>query len=136
MFTFEEEKMSEELTKFHLRNLPFYGVFHHFTGADKGEAHDHPFPFTSLIIYGGYRERIWKLDGSYQDVERRVGDYISFKASHIHQIIDLPKGEAWTYITPGKHTGIEWGFYKFEDGKEFHRFHNEPDFKPLKEKQI
>jgi hypothetical protein len=39
MLSIDIEKLSEEFTKIHLRNLPFYGVIHHFTAPDVGSPH-------------------------------------------------------------------------------------------------
>ncbi len=67
MLSFREEKMSDELTKYHVIGLPFDAVFHHFTGADKGDPHDHPFAFRSHVISGDYEETIYRIkkDGNW-----------------------------------------------------------------------
>lgn len=136
MFTFEEEKMSEELMKYHLRGFPFHAVIHKFTGADVGDPHDHPFPFTSFIIKGSYVERRWYIrsNNSYysRDIVRQEGDSFQVDASTIHNIISLPEGECWTLIIPGLHER-KWGFYQFGE-QILHRFHDELEFHPYKQK--
>ena len=47
------EVMGSHMTKHHLANGQ---VLPHFTKADTGHPHDHPWPFDSLIFAGGYEK--------------------------------------------------------------------------------
>lgn len=111
----EVEKMSDEFTKYHIKGLPFAATLHHFTGPDKGLPHDHPWGFTSIILKGGYVERVFELsNGSWytSDIFRGVGSVFTLKAEHIHQLIELPEGECWTLVLPQpweRHGGF-WDF--------------------------
>lgn len=140
MFNIEKEVLRGGFEKYHLRGFPFYGVIHRITETDSEESiHDHPFPFTSLVLKGSYIEKRYIITGNntYSEmiIERKEGSYHQVAASTVHQIIELPEGECWTFIVPGKHVDREWGFYKFGD-EILHRFHNEPEFSPLKDKRI
>lgn len=116
--TIEEERMSDEFKKFHLRGLPFDAVIHHFTDTDKDNAHDHPFGFRSIILQGSYKEEVYtvNVDGTYSSevIHRKKGDSFFIPAKHIHRIIELPEGECFTLILPEKWEKHTY-FWKFED---------------------
>lgn len=118
------DKLSEEFTKhlldIHTEKGSVHLVVHQFTGPDKGDPHDHPYDFTTLILKGGYRERIYtiKPDGTYETLEvlRQPGDSFQVPAGAIHELIDLPEGDCWTVIKHGPKIR-EPGFWKFEGKK-------------------
>ncbi len=130
--TVEEEKMNDVFTKYHVRGLPRDIVLHHFTGLDNENPHDHPYTFHSLILVGGYIERIYFLDGGSIDVNRKEDDFFEVKADTIHQILEFPAGECWTLILPGPKEKKS-GFYQM--GEEvLHRYWDETEFKPFNQK--
>lgn len=132
------ERMSDELMKYHISNgedtpWPFTPVFHHFTGPDRGGAHDHPFPFRVFIIAGGYIERIYEhqYNGRYKphEVSRKAGDSFWVPATRIHEIVRLTHGECWTMILPSKAYRNTY-FYRFDDnGNATRRVWNESEYK-------
>ena len=128
MVQVHQETMSDVLTKWHLAELPFPAVLHRFADIDRGHPHDHPFGFRSIILHGGYVERVFQMDGSSELVERRVGDSFEIAATHIHRIEELPAGECFTLMLPGPHerTSCFWDFR--EDGAWFREWH-EPEFR-------
>ncbi len=133
IITVQEEKMSEELMKFHLRGLPFDAVIHKFTGRDVGEPHDHPFTFRTFVLKGGYVERRFHIINGKpvtSTIERKVGDSFIVSAQTIHQIIELLDKESWTMILPERWEQ-NWSFYQFGD-EILSRYWDEPEFKPLK----
>ena len=102
------EKMNQVFTKYHLKGLPFDAVIHHFSEKDQNEhIHDHLFGFTSHVLHGSYIERVYSLDSEnrlwyVREIHRRAGESHFVPANTIHEIIDLPEGECYTLITPGK----------------------------------
>lgn len=108
--------MSEHFVKFHLHNLPFDAVIHHFTSISD-EIHDHPFAFTSHILSGGYVEKVYTVEpgGNWTSefVCRKPGTVHTVEAEHIHKIVYLPEGECWTLILPQEKTR-EPRFWKFD----------------------
>lgn len=88
---------------------------HHFVRSDLDEMHDHPWPFTSVILAGGYWEVTpapgW-ADGS-GPLRRRwygPGRVLHRPARWIHRV-EIPEGaEAWTLILRGKKER-SWGFW-------------------------
>ena len=133
--TVRKEKMNEVFMKHHLRGLPFDAVIHHFSAKDNNEhIHDHPFSFTTHILKGSYVERIYEIsdDGSFtSSVHHRKENSCHFvSASTIHEIIDLPEGECYTLILPGRPEKDTF-FYRFEDGRAFVRKWNQRKFRPF-----
>lgn len=128
--------MRPGFTKHYVEGLPVAAVFHTLSEPDtEGSIHDHPFSFTSFVISGGYVEKIWyKFEEGYRTsiVERKPGSSHRVEADTIHQILALPNGECHTLILPEAKTR-EPGFYKFENGKVYHRFHYEKEFRLIEE---
>lgn len=122
-----EEIMSQAMTKFHLDGLPVGVVLHRFTEPDHGDPHDHPFPFTSFIICGGYEERVYDPSGNEVTNFRRPGDCFRVPAKRIHRITRLLDGECWTLILPGP-----WErksrFWQFRDDGAFSRAWDEHEW--------
>lgn len=82
--------------------------------------HDHPWPFVSFILRGGYRER-WDTAGHWSPRYRRHVKRVSFHTRTDLHLIDGfdrgsgPEGGAWTMIFTGrerKKYGSDkgWGF--------------------------
>jgi hypothetical protein len=70
------ERMSDQFTRLHLEGGKFPITLHHFTGPELGDAHDHPYAFTTTILAGGYVEEVWRRgkDGwSSRLIHREVG---------------------------------------------------------------
>lgn len=115
------EVMGPHMAKHHLSNGQ---VIHHFTQADTGDPHDHPFPFDSTILIGGYEEEeyLLHLDGSFDIacLRRLPGASHSVKADTVHRITRLLEGECWTLITPGRKVK-EPGFFRFKRGRIYRR---------------
>ena len=118
--------MSSVMTKFHLDGLPFGAVLHRFTGPDLGDPHDHPWPFRSFILSGGYVEAVYSLKYGYEGTRTHpVGASFFVPASHIHRIIHLIDDECWTLILPGEPERTP-GFYRWVNGEPQHRFWDQP----------
>ena len=115
------EVMGPHMTKHHLANGQ---VIHHFTQADTGHPHDHPWPFKSLILAGGYEEEEYRLhqDGSHSIscYQRLPGQSHSVRADTVHRITQLYQHECWTLISPGRKVK-EPGFFKFKNGRIYRR---------------
>lgn len=130
MITIVEERMSDAFLKSHLKGLPFDAVLHHFTSISD-EIHDHPFGFTSHILFGGYVERVYTFDAHgvwwSQLIHRKQGTVHSVEATHIHQIVDLPIGECYTLIIPQEKVR-ETRFWKFDENGSKSRAWYEGDF--------
>lgn len=84
----------------------FRVLLHHFLQSDSDrEMHDHPWPFTSIILAGGYIEetpegRTWHPAGS---VLRRPAEWR-------HRVV-LPEGRrSWSLVVTGRRSRA-WGFW-------------------------
>lgn len=99
----------------------WFGVFiHKMEAPDPGiDLHNHPWPFSSLILRGGYKEyRIGEQDAWVRAVRHQARGsearrrWLSFKTFHLdeaHRIYEV-KPHTWTLVFRGR--GIRpWGFF-------------------------
>lgn len=93
-------------------------MLHKFHESDADEMHDHPWPFISIILTGGYWEKTprkgWSKE-SPDDSETVMlwhgpGSILRNKASRIHSVVIEEGSEPVTLILRGKKSG-SWGFY-------------------------
>ena len=88
------------------QRFPFNVFLHKFLKSDPDDLHDHPWPYATLILKGGYWEttpegRFW----------RRPGHFRICTARSLHRIELDPSVECWTVFMPGPKQR-EWGFIK------------------------
>jgi hypothetical protein len=94
--------------------FPFNVFLHKFLKSDPDDVHDHPWPYATLVLKGGYWEWIPHFDtvgrktGEYQ-VWRGPGHFRISKARSFHRIELDPDITAWTLFMPGPKQR-EWGF--------------------------
>lgn len=94
------------LTRYFLLKTRRLGVYvHNIQRPDYARCeHDHPWPFLTVILRGGYTE---ELAG--QRFVRRPG-YIGWRGRNFeHRITELPKGNAWTLVIRGP-DHFSWNF--------------------------
>lgn len=110
---------SPYLTRYYLflkdrKKFPFNVFLHNFHRSDPDDLHDHPWPYATLIIKGGYYEWIPCFDREGIIIgERRVwrgpGHFRISGADSYHRI-ELKAGvDCWTLFVPGPQKR-EWGF--------------------------
>ncbi len=96
------------------KRFPFNIFLHKFLKSDPDDVHDHPWPYATLILKGGYWEWIPHFDtvgrktGEYQ-VWRGPGHFRISKANSFHRIELDPDITAWTLFMPGPKQR-DWGF--------------------------
>ena len=105
--------------------FPFNIFVHKFLKGDPWDPHDHPWPYFTLILKGGYWEWIPTLDTlghvyCEHPVWRGPGHFRICGADSYHRIELKPGVTPWTLFIPGPHQR-QWGFLK--DGKTW--THNE-----------
>lgn len=94
--------------------LPFAARVHHILRSDDDRAfHDHPWPYVSIILKGGYTERTPRFnDGLYAGTSLksyRAGAVLFRRARHLHTLI-VPDGmDTWTLFITGPKVQ-SWGF--------------------------
>ena len=94
--------------------FPFNVFLHKFLKSDPDDVHDHPWPYATLILKGGYWEWIPHFDtvgrktGEYQ-VWRGPGHFRVSSANSYHRIELDPDITAWTLFMPGRKCR-DWGF--------------------------
>jgi hypothetical protein len=93
--------------------FPFNVFLHKFLKGDPDDVHDHPWPYATLILKGGYYEYTPNFEHG-----RMVGETKHWRGpghfrvcgSYSYHRIELKEGvTAWTLFMPGPHKR-EWGF--------------------------
>ena len=94
--------------------FPFNIFLHKFLKSDPDDVHDHPWPYATLILKGGY----WEWIPHFDTVGRKTGEYQAWrgpghfrisKANSFHRIELDPDITAWTLFMPGPKQR-DWGF--------------------------
>jgi hypothetical protein len=96
------------------KKFPFNIFLHKFLKGDPDDVHDHPWPYATLILKGGYWEWIPQFVegvkiGEYC-VWRGPGSFRTCGANSYHRIELQPGVTAWTLFMPGPQKR-EWGFW-------------------------
>ena len=96
------------------KHFPFNIFLHKFLKSDPDDVHDHPWPYFTLILSGGYWEWIPQFDSKGQKITemakwRGAGHFRICKAISYHRIELDPNITAWTLFIPGPQKR-EWGF--------------------------
>ncbi len=102
------------LVRYRLISTPWRGYYlHHILRSDKDRyLHDHPWDFTSLILFRGYVEYSPGSDppahGIFKARWLGMGSIVRHKAEDLHRL-ELPNGPVWTLVTCGPRVR-KWGF--------------------------
>lgn len=87
--------------------FPFNVFLHRFLKSDPDDLHDHPWPFMTVILKGGYWEHTPK--GKFW---RGPGTVRLASSNALHRVeLDPNVPETWTLFFPGPQIK-EWGFVK------------------------
>ena len=94
--------------------FPFNIFIHKFLKSDPDDVHDHPWPYATLILKGGYWEWIPQFDSKgnkFSEIAkwRGPGHFRMCSATSYHRIELDPNITAWTLFMPGPQQR-EWGF--------------------------
>ena len=96
------------------KRFPFNVFIHKFLKSDPDDVHDHPWPYATLILKGGYYEWIPEFNRDGKKIAehrhwRRPGHFRICGANSYHRIELDPEVTAWTLFMPGPQKR-EWGF--------------------------
>ena len=96
------------------KRFPFNIFLHKFLKSDPDDLHDHPWPYATLILKGGYYEWIPKFDKQGRKfteiaVWRGPGSFRVCRANSFHRIELDPNVTCWTLFMPGPQQR-DWGF--------------------------
>ena len=96
------------------QRFPFNIFLHKFLKSDPDDVHDHPWPYATLILKGGYYE--WTPNFNSQGAKisetrhwRGPGHFRICRATSYHRIELVEGVECWTLFMPGPQRR-EWGF--------------------------
>jgi len=95
-------------------SFPFNVFLHKFLKSDPDDVHDHPWPYATLILKGGYYEWIPQFNNKGQKISelqvwRGPGHFRVCGANSFHRIELDPDVTAWTLFMPGAKQR-DWGF--------------------------
>ena len=94
--------------------FPFNVFLHKFLKSDPDDVHDHPWPYATLILRGGYYEWIPQFNSEGEKIGeirnwRGPGHFCVCSATSYHRI-ELAEGvTCWTLFMPGPKQR-DWGF--------------------------
>ena len=96
------------------KHFPFNVFLHKFLKSDPDDVHDHPWPYSTLILRGGYWEWVPQFNAEGKRIGeiahwRRPGHFRICSATSFHRIELDPSVECWTLFMPGPQRR-EWGF--------------------------
>ena len=115
------DRTSEEplLTRYYIflkdrKWFPFNVFIHKFHKSDPDDVHDHPWPYATLILAGGYYEYVPEFNSKGEMIAetkhwRKPGHFRTCSANSYHRIELDPTVTAWTMFMPGPQKR-EWGF--------------------------
>jgi len=94
--------------------FPFNVFVHRFLKSDPDDVHDHPWPYATLILRGGYWEWTPNFDSRGRKISetrhwRGPGHFRFCRANSYHRIELAQDIECWTLFMPGPQRR-EWGF--------------------------
>ena len=86
--------------------FPFNVFLHKFLKSDPDDVHDHPWPYTTLILKGGYWEWVPIFDNKGKKMGevqhwRGAGHFRTCSANSFHRIELDPNVTCWTLFMPG-----------------------------------
>jgi hypothetical protein len=94
--------------------FPFNVFLHKFLKSDPDDVHDHPWPYATLILKGGY----WEWQPQFDDRGNKItevarwcgpGSFRWASANTYHRVELDPTVECWTLFMPGVKQR-DWGF--------------------------
>jgi len=99
--------------------FPFNVFLHKFLKGDPDDVHDHPWPYATLILKGGYYEWVPEFNSLGHKIGeirhwRGPGHFRTCSPESYHRIELKPGVTAWTLFMPGPHKR-EWGFLVGKD---------------------
>lgn len=96
------------------KRFPFNMFLHKFLKGDPDDVHDHPWPYFTIILKGGYYEWIPQFDAQGRkscEIRkwRGPGHFRRCVANSFHRIELAPGVTCWTLFFPGPQRR-DWGF--------------------------
>lgn len=108
------------LTRWRIIQTPWFGIYlHRMDGPDsRATLHDHPWPFVSFILRGGYDET-----QSYTRPLGRPVRHVNVKrATDLHYISHLHRTPTWTLMLVGRRHRT-WGYVDRDGGWTAFNYH-------------
>lgn len=96
------------------KSFPFNIFLHRFLKSDPDDVHDHPWPYATIILKGGYYEWVPEFNSKGEKIGevrhwRSPGHFRTCGATSYHRIELDPGVDCWTLFMPGPQKR-DWGF--------------------------
>ena len=109
--------------------FPFNVFLHKFLKSDPDDLHDHPWPYATVILKGGYWEWVPQLNSAGEKIGeiakwRAPGHFRFCNANSLHRIEIDPQVTCWTLFMPGPQQR-EWGFVRTGEWIQHEQYLNE-----------
>jgi hypothetical protein len=104
------------------KHFPFNIFIHKFLRSDPDDVHDHPWPYATIILKGGYWEWVPEFSNNGKKISetkhwRGPGHFRTCSATSYHRIELDPSVTCWTMFMPGPQKR-EWGFLVSSEGQD------------------
>jgi len=111
------------LRRLRIVQTPWFAVYLHWIMQpdEDRDPHDHPFAFWSLIVRGGYTERVWRvlrgqtllhaIDHGYTHNVWSRWSWHKMDQDHAHMVSHLQPGTITLVVAGPKRANGRWGFY-------------------------
>lgn len=110
------------------KRFPFNVFLHKFLKSDPDDLHDHPWPYATLILRGGYYEWVPIYEGTaivgQKKLWRGAGHFRINKAKSFHRIEVKQGVDCWTLFMPGPQQRM-WGFLTHKNWANFNWIESE-----------
>lgn len=99
------------LKRYRLVDTPWFHIFLHriYLSDSDRDYHDHPWPFTSIMLWNRYFEHMPGPDGNDVVREYKAGDIIHHGPEELHYLEIVPGETCTTLVFTGKRVRT-WGF--------------------------
>ena len=97
--------------------FPFNIFLHNFHKGDPDDLHDHPWPYCTIILKGGYGETLKTGERKW----RPPGTIRLARSRSLHRIELEPGVDTWTLFIPGPQLR-EWGFIDNGEWKQHEQY--------------
>ena len=115
------------IRRLHLYKTPWHSLYLHWKlGRDpQQDPHDHPVPFLSIVLRGGYEEHryLFTQDGGILVKRRHIRWFNVLRLGNTHKIVSVKPGTVTLCVAGPPRTDRPWGFLTPQGFMPWHSYH-------------